>query len=136
MLFLFVLCTSTMAYADTPFMGRCHIDACGWIRIRERNLLKKQADARLFEVKSDYGESLHKNGNYPDKFSDNLKIAWSDNGTDYFLCYKKLPVLFDGQEAYVLDFSNISGAAESAANEYKEVCYGAKPYAWDKKAFF
>jgi hypothetical protein len=61
---LFVFCSATAAYADTPFMGQCHMDACGWIRIREKNLLKQKGDARLFEVKSDYGESFHKNGSH------------------------------------------------------------------------
>jgi hypothetical protein len=132
---LFVFCSATAAYADTPFMGQCHMDACGWIRIREKNLLKQKGDARLFEVKSDYGESFHKNGNYPNSFSEKLKVTWSDNGKNYFLCYNRLPVLFDGKEAYVLDFTNISGAAEAAANEYLKVCYNADPYAWDKEAF-
>ncbi len=133
---LLIAYSSTQAYADTtPFMGRCHMDSCGWIKITEQKLLKQQGDARLFEVKSEYGETSHKNGNYPDKFSKKLRVNWDSNAVNYILCYNKAPVFYDGQQADVFDFANISGAEESAANEYVKVCYGAEPYAWDKKAF-
>ena len=116
-------------------MGRCHMDSCGWIKIDEQKLLKQQGDARLFEVKSEYGETFHKNGNYPEKFPKKSNVKWGSSEIGYILCYNKLPVFYDGQQAIVFDFANVSGAAESAANEYVKVCYGAQPYAWDKASF-
>jgi hypothetical protein len=131
---LLLVGSTTSANADVPFLGRCHMNYCGWIKISEGKLLKQQGEARLYEVKSSYGQTFHKDGNYPERFSKGLKVEWGGEDVAYIFCYNKLPVYY-GEEAVVLDFTMIAGAVESAANEYVRVCYGAEPYSWDQKAF-
>ena len=138
---LFFILISSSAFAQSPFMGRCHMDYCSWIKIKEQKLIKEEGAARLYEVRTDYGSSYHpsvrlQNGSYPKSYSKRLKVEWSsEKGSHYIFCYNRLPVFQDGDNPFVLDFTMIAGAGEAAANEYVKICYGSEPYSWEKKSF-
>ena len=116
-----------------PHIGRCRMDYCSWSSILKKDLVKQVKDAALYRVEVRGGTSgeYAPSEDYPDKYDPSVRIKWDDPaGTALIFCYSRLPAVIFGNQVTVLNFSEVGGSRESAANLYVNVCHDGDSFDW------
>lgn len=118
-----------------PLRGRCRMEVCDWSVLRSKTILWADRRGALLKVEVIAGDSKHSSeGEYPNEFSDGVKVAWDSKTHEYFVfCSKSFPSVIwpIASGKYLVqrpDFKNLSSNLESSAITYSEDCHRAALY--------
>ena len=107
--------------------GRCHMGACNWFSVEEKDLVGTTKSGALFKVVLKGWQSLHPDGDYVRK----TPRQGGQARTSYVFCSKSKPALIDrdGQGRWAAEYLPINaafgppGVLETAATIYFAVCH-------------
>lgn len=122
------------APAGPPKLIYCHMMECSWSRRVSNRLVARQGAEQLREYVTIDGQSEHRGGDYPTRYSPRVRVKWEAKPvTTYVLCSKARPAIafqdrWDPASkgrwyGHYLDLFNLYGYNTSSAVIYAAACH-------------
>jgi hypothetical protein len=112
--------------AEEVLKGRCHMDACSWMRPGVPEIVHSGASGTLKKLKMTSGSSMHPNGSYDKR----APIEWDAPHDEYVFCSKRHPaVIFSSEGKWLAHLlapgypDGVYGYNESDYVQYFKICH-------------
>ena len=120
--------------AGPPRLIYCHMMECSWSRLVSNRVVARQGAEQLREYVTIDGQSEHRGGDYPSRYSARVGIKWEAKAvTTYVLCSKARPAIafrdrWEPQSkgrwyGHYLDLFSLYGYNTSSAVIYAAACH-------------
>jgi hypothetical protein len=112
----------------------CHMLECSWSRLVSNELVSARPNEQLRKYVALGGSSVHRDGNYPVRYSKRVHIEWEHKpAATYVLCSRRRPSIafqdrWDPKSkgrwyAHYLDLFSLAGYNTSSAVIYMDACH-------------